>query len=166
MKEIPLTQGKFAQIDDEDFETISQYRWVAAKYKRSFYAVTKIKDDHGVWRNHKMHRIVLGIQNPKVFIDHRNGDGLCNIRSNIRICTPSENGKNRRVGNNSTSGLKGVHWVPGVKKWRARIMLNYIRHNIGYFETKELAGIAYDEYAKTMHGHFANLNFDSAAIDV
>lgn len=151
MKKIPLTQGKFALVDDEDFEELSKHKWYAAKQRTdNFYAV-RYKKRRMIY----MHRTLLCVQWEK-HVDHKDGDGLNNMRSNIRICTQQENNRNKRISLTSVSGLKGVSLHKTTGKWVARIMVNMKSIHLGYFLNKNDAHEAYCVAAKKYHGEFAN----------
>ena len=92
MKEISLTKGLVAIIDDEDFERVSRYKWVSLKNKRTVYA-SRSSDLKGGKKTMYMHRFIM---NPPsdMQVDHINGDGLDNRRVNLRVCTQSQNLKN------------------------------------------------------------------------
>lgn len=155
MKEIPLTQGMVAIVDDEDYELVSRYKWFAdrrGKYSIRYYACRKTYiDERRV--NEYMHHAILG----HVRVDHKNGNGLDNRRENIRIATQSQNMANRRSQANSQSPYKGVRKVK--LRWRAYIKPNEKPIHLGYFDTAEEAARAYDWAAKRIYGDFALLNF-------
>lgn len=156
-REIQLTQGKVAIVDDEDYAALSKYKWFAVKNKNRFYAARKHLTLSGS-RNLFMHLVIANT--PKGFqTDHRNGDSLDNRRSNLRTCTQVQNQHNvgRRADN--TSGYKGVSWVPRERKWLATIQNNGKRIYIGRFNTADEAGRAYDDKAQELHGEFARTNF-------
>lgn len=90
--------------------------------------------------------------------DHIDHNGLNNQRSNLRVCSRSENMFNQRVHSNNTSGYKGVSWNKVARKWDARIAFHGKRLLIGYFDTIEDASRAYDSAAQRLHGDFAVLN--------
>ena len=156
MKEIQLTQGKVALVDDEDFEYLNQFKWHIYKQNRNnFYARTVI------YQNKKrigivMHRLLLKCEGK--IIDHISGDGLDNRKSNIRCCTKSENPINRRININNHSGYKGVSWFKVVKKWRAQIQYKKIVYHLGTYEKRIDAASAYNKAAIKFHGEFAKLN--------
>lgn len=108
------------------------------------------------------HRLIWMLFNgdipPKTEIDHRDTNKLNNRIENLRLATRRQNLWNRAVSVKSTSGYKGVYWKPQNGKWAAVLGYNKKQINIGLFETKELAAIAYNEQAKKIHGEFANLN--------
>lgn len=156
MKQIELTRGQFALVDDEDFEELNQYYWQAqpTRTKTGYYAVRNNGYSlAGVRLKVKMHREIMAC--PKgLEVDHRNGDFLNNCRSNLRICTHAENAKNQRK-------RKGSSHYKGVKRhtnyWRADIMVNYKRYFLGLFKTQEEAKAAYNQRALIVHGDFYNV---------
>lgn len=158
MKEIPLTQGKVALVDDEDFEPISQRGWYANKLGQlgCFYAVSR----KGCWPNQKavlMHRFILGA-GKGVLVDHRDLNTLNNCRSNLRLCSRFENARNSKMFVTNTSGFRGVILDKPSRKWVAAIWFKNKRIHIGRFESKEMAAMAYNKKAKELHGEFATLN--------
>lgn len=149
MKLIPLTQGKFAKVDDEDYEWLMQWKW----HFNNRYAMR--------WQNYKklrMHREIMKVSDD-LEIDHIDNDGLNNCKNNLRICTTAQNSRNRVRAINNTSGYKGVTWHKRGKKWQAYIKLNGKSIYIGFYNTAEEAADAYDFMAKQYYGEYANLNF-------
>lgn len=157
MIEIPLTQGKVALIDDEDFARVSKHKWYAEKSRdgRRWYAATSVRTAEGKKTTIKMHRYIKGITDRKIDCDHRDLNGLNNQRSNLRVATRAQNMQNTRVKSNSSSGLKGVvlHKTSGL--WMARIRSNGKSVLLGFFKTAELGHEAYCKAAKELHGEFA-----------
>jgi hypothetical protein len=156
MKLIPLTQGQFAKVDDEDFEMLIKWKWCAVwnSYTKTFYATKGINRENSV---RYMHRLIMGAKKGQQ-VDHIHHDTLDNRRSELRISLPSENKQNSGKQKDNTSGYKGVSWDKRDKKWRTTITKNRVQHSIGYFNTKEDAAKAYDEAAKKYHGEFAFIN--------
>lgn len=152
MKEIQLTQGKITLVDDEDYERVSQYKWFAHKENIRFYAWGRINK-----KIIKLHRFIMNIHNPKILVDHINGNGLDNRKENLRFCSASQNNFNRKPIKN-ISGYKGVRKELKSKNWSARIYMNYKEKYLGSFITKEDAAKAYNEAAIKYFGEFANLN--------
>jgi hypothetical protein len=154
MKEIQLTQGKVALVDDADFEWLNQWKWCAIKQGKLYYAIRKFKG-----KNLSMHRFVLGT--PKgMLTDHRDHNGLNNQRYNLRFATKAQNTYN--VSSRGHSKYLGVSIKQtGRQKGKisAKIQFNRRPTHIGSFPTEIDAARAYDLKAKELFGEFANLNF-------
>jgi hypothetical protein len=153
---ISLTQGQVAIVDADDFEWLSQFAWYAhiCRNTRQYYARCGI----GPKRNmHQilMHRMILGLTNPRIGVDHINRDTLDNRRVNLRIATKSQNGANAKVRSDNTSGLKGVSFHKGAGKWAAQIHKDGRTLYLGLHATPESAHKAYCEAAAKVHGEFA-----------
>ena len=159
MRKIPLTKGKYALIDDEDFEQLNRFRWAVQKGGNTFYAVRHARIKYrrcGLL----MHRAILGLEyKDGVHTDHIDGNGLNNQRSNIRMCTQQQNLFNRKSNKGSSSKYKGIYWDAKKQRWRCRIVIDGEQIHIGTFKSEILAAKAYDEKAKELHGEFAKLNF-------
>ncbi len=163
MKRIPLTQGKVALVDDEDYDYLMQWKWCAQKCYNVYYAVRHyghptLKNSKG-WAKQitvRMHQLILHI--PQGFeIDHINHDGLDNRRCNLRVCTASENRHNQRPRKDGLSKYKGVYMSRG--KWTASISCANHRRCVGRFVSEIEAATAYDEKARELFGEFAYTNF-------
>lgn len=159
MKEIPLTRGRVAIVDDIDYERMSIFKWSVSCKGSRCYAIRCKLIAPGKYKMVKMHREILGLSDPKDKVDHINMDGLFNVRSNLRVCSQSENMMNRNVQKNSTSGIKGVSWCKNSLKWRAIIKINGVQKFIGRFDCKIEAGKAYDKAASDLFGEYARKNF-------
>ncbi len=149
MKKIKLTQGKFALVDDEDFDFLNQWNWYAHKERKRFYAISWIES-----KKAKMHRILLGLTDAKVQCDHKDGNGLNNQRNNLREATSSQQGMNKIKKGNTKSKYKGIAWRNDRNTWKARIG----KKDLGCFKTEEEAALAYNNAAKICFGEFAKLN--------
>ena len=161
MREIPLTRGQVALVDDSDYEFLSQWKWCASKSKTGFFAVRRC-----ILKNKKpyllsMHRQILGLEygDPRQG-DHRNHNTLDNGRDNLRICSQYDNKKNKSPHKNSSSKYLGVGWHKGAKKWEAQITTNRKKIYLGLYRIEELAALAYDFAALKYHREFANFNFN------
>jgi hypothetical protein len=161
-RKIPLTQGKFAIVDPERYEEFAKYKWYATRNEGKFYAVRHIRvkvNGKSIQRGVRMHRQVLKPPYGKV-TDHINHNRLDNRIENLRIATPLQNSWNMLKQNrNCTSKYKGVIWVKGKKKWRAKLTFKGRPVFIGYFDDERAAAQAYDTRAKELFGEFAALNF-------
>jgi HNH endonuclease len=148
---IPLSQGQSALVDDEDFEWLSKYKW-------GFYGPKNYAQNGA--RNRKpqtilMHRLILDA--PKgLVVDHIDGNGLNNQRSNLRLATRRQNAHNRPKQANNQSGFKGIS--KHHRRWKATIRANGKCIYLGLFKTAELAGAVYDQAALKFHGEFARMN--------
>ena len=157
MKVIPLTQGKFAKIDDDDFRRVSQWKWCAInKGGGRFYAGRQI--------GKRPFRKLLRMQNlimPPLdgfLVDHIDGNTLNNCRSNLRLASELQNLRNRKLGSKNTSGFKGVWLHRKSNQWVARIGVNYKYLFLGMFDDKKEAARAYDMAAEKHFGEFAKTN--------
>jgi hypothetical protein len=149
---IPLTKGRVTLVDAEDYDRLARHKWHAAESRGRWYAVRK-----GNGKTIRLHREVLNVP-PGMMCDHRNHDGLDNRKCNLRICTASQNGQNRRPLAGGTSRYKGVRLVRATGKWRARICHHGRTIHIGCYDYEADAAIAYDDMAIELFGEFAYLN--------
>jgi hypothetical protein len=159
MKEIHLTRGKVALVDDEDYERVVCHKWYArpSHDKKTWYAIHDVKIAKYRWVSMGMHRLILNAPNG-LDVDHRNHDGLDNQKNNLRLCSEAQNNYNTRRSIANRSGFKGVHWHSQCNKWRARIVVKHKGISLGCFFCIKKAVKAYDEAAKHYFGEFAYLN--------
>lgn len=157
-KQIKLTQGRFALVDDCDYETLNKYNWsVSNGYATR--AKSKKKGEEGGTYVIFMHRAILGLGDKREYkteVDHINRNKLDNRRSNLRVCTHKQNSVNQRKGNRF--GYKGIVKF-AFNKYHAMIWDGKKNIHLGSFSTKEEAARAYDAAAKRLHGEYAFLNF-------
>jgi hypothetical protein len=165
VREIPLTKGYVALIDDDDFELVSAHKWSAIVHRNPSGSVyvyahrTVVIDGRQVQL--RLHRFLMDAK-PGELVDHKDSDGLNNQRHNIRHCTRTQNNVNIvHPHKQSKCGFIGVHAYR--RKWRARISVANRRVHLGLFETPEDAARAYDRKAIELHGEFARLNFERSA---
>jgi len=160
MKEIQLTRGYVAIVDDEDFERFGHYKWKADVRKSGIvYAKRfdeKCKKGVRTRKSFYLHREIMGANGRDNLVDHENGNGLDCQKVNLRQCTHAENLRNKFC-RKSATGFKGVHPTPG-GRFAARITCGKYIY-IGTFDTAREAASQYDRKAKELHGEFANLNF-------
>lgn len=154
MKYIPLTQGRYARVDDADIDWLRQWKWllVGPGYAGRFDSTD------GGRQIVYMHRAILDAQ-PGQHVDHINGDRLDNRRANLRLVTNTQNQQNKRTPSHNTSGHKGVCWHKGVGKWHVRITINGKRLHLGYTRDRETAARLYDAAARYFFGEYARLNY-------
>lgn len=159
MREIKLTRGKVALVDDEDFEFLNQWKWCAHKEHKNgnYYAYRTLNLSKTKKVTIIMHRVIAGLKNSNIHIDHINGNGLDNQRSNIRVCTNAQNLMNKGSYKNNSTGLKGVYSKFGYYVARIRHQGNEVY--LGKFNCKTCAAFAFDLAAVKLRGEFARTNF-------
>ena len=165
-RRIPLSRGKYAIVDPEDYDRLSKYKWHAQKGPQTWYAVHSLTNGKKEKRkNIQMHHLVIDVP-PGMFCDHINHNGLDNREANLRAVTHTQNVWNRRKFKPySRSKYKGVDWANDMKRCRARIRVNGKRMYLGSFESELDAAKAYDQAAQKYHGEFAALNFPDITAD-
>jgi hypothetical protein len=153
--EIPLTRGYVALVDSEDFARVAQFKWCVKDHAHTenLYAARRLRCADGSRLTQGMHQFLL----PNVeVIDHANGNGLDNRRSNLRSATWQQNASNKRgLAKNNRSGYRGVSWFPKYQKWRAAIRVNRKFMHLGLFDNPLDAAIAFDRAAIEHFGQFA-----------
>lgn len=155
MKEIPLTQGKVAIVDDEDFEKLNQFRWCAMKHRNTFYASRHSATLNGKRNTIRMHRVIVNADKG-VQVDHKNGLGLDNRKENLRLATNQQNQQNKKYPNkNNKLNVKGVCWHRREKKFRAQICINSKIVHLGSFNVLGDADSAYRIAEEKYFGEFA-----------
>jgi AP2 domain len=147
--EITLTRGYVTVIDNEDRTITDDRTWHAhlVPHRNTVYACTKINSRHTL-----LHRLLADWAE----VDHADGDGLNNRRSNLRDGTGLRNKANKGLQANSTSGFKGVSRRGA--KWGAFIKVNRKQVYLGLFGTPEDAAAAYDRAAVRYFGEYARTN--------
>jgi len=162
MKEIKLSKGYFALVDDDDYDRLIKFSWHirASKIsnKNNIYAVTDLNRlDKSKRRMIFMHRVIMNIDDPNIIIDHKDMNGLNNQKLNLRTANKSQNGANRT--SMGSSEYLGVSWCKHGKKWLASISFEKKCYKLGRFHSEIDAAKAYDTAAKDFHKEFANVNF-------
>lgn len=152
MIEIKLTKGFYAKVDEADASLVAGYNWYAHKSRSKWYAAAN---------HHKnrifMHRLIMR-PDAEAEIDHRDGDGLNNQRTNLRLASHQENGFNRKISKNNTSGYIGVTWHNKLGKWRAQIRKDGKHNSLGCYLDPRDAASAYNKAARRLFGEFATIN--------
>ncbi len=160
MKEIKLTgrhaDGKVAIVDDEDYEWLNQWKWQVRISKSGIYYAQRGKRRGKTIYRVSMHREILKLVDPAIITDHKDGNGLNNQRSNLRIATKSQNAANRTKKKGASKYL-GVSKLSTGSLWQARIRKDYKWYSKS-FKTEIEAALAYNVMALGLHGEFAKLN--------
>ncbi len=155
VKEIALTRGYVALVDDEDFDYLKQWSWYAFLQPNGRVYGKRTSRENGVQKSLLMHRVLLDITS-KLDVDHINHNGLDNRRNNLRVCTRSQNIANQRAFRGK-SRYKGVS--PGSYGFCVRIGVTGKIKQVGFFKNEIEAAKAYDKAAFELYGEFAHLNF-------
>jgi hypothetical protein len=154
-RSIALSRGLFALVDDEDYDRVTAIgKWYADPSGKTFYARKNFWRD-GSYTSIRMHALITGIDN----VDHANGNGLDNQKSNLRPATGSQNCQNRGIRSDNSSGFKGVYWSRQRGKWVASIWFDGRERHLGVFTDPAAAAHAYDAAAHKAFGEFARPNF-------
>lgn len=142
MKKIPLTKGKYALVDDQDYKKVNELKWYF---------------EHGYARHSNpvlyMHRFILQAKKGQI-CDHKNGNKLDNRRVNLRFCSVSQNLMNAKRRKSNRSGYRGVSFDNTRHKWLAQIAVHKVNKHLGRFDSKKAAVIAYNMAAKQLFGEF------------
>lgn len=155
-KYIRLTKGKRTIVDAEDYDRLSRFKWYLNDNRRAA-RMARLK-------NKKMKMIYMAreiMKCPKhMYVDHISMNQLDNRKSNLRICTHSQNDTNRKIRSNNKTGFKGIHWDKERNKFVAQIKYHRNKRKfIGRFDCPKVAAKAWDNYARKFHGKFARYNF-------
>jgi len=153
MKLIQLTQGQFAMVDDDMYEELNQYNWYAS-WDRNCFRVLRNVTINGKRATVKLHRAIMNAQKGQI-VDHIDNNTLNNQRSNLRLCTTSQNNMNRGMQTTNTTGYKGV--FRNGKGFIAKICLNGKVIHLGTRPTAEEAHELYKEGSKQHHGDFGRV---------
>lgn len=150
MKEIRLTQGQVALVDDEDYEALARFKWQAIwnATAQTYYA-RRSSGPGKVYMHRQVTDALVGEE-----VDHINHNGLDNRRGNLRRCSVAQNRRNARKRARCSSQFKGVRWNKQAGKWQAMIM----KRHLGFFADETKAALAYNKAARQEFGEYALLN--------
>lgn len=165
MKKISIINqpNMFILVDDEDYDRLNSHRWRLNKRKHTTYAMRIVPKSEQRSLNHPTgiycHRETMGvIMDKSVLVDHKDGDGLNNQKSNLRICSGHENQGNRKKVAIFSSKYKGVFWNKRKLMWHSVIKIGKNKKQLGYYINEDEAAFAYNNEAKVYFGEFARLN--------
>lgn len=148
---VPLTKGYEAVIDAADVDLVSAYSWRALVRKDTVYAQAQTARPNRVAL--LLHRVVIGAPSG-LHVDHKDGDGLNNRQSNLRLATRGENSRNCRLSRANTSGLKGASYDKRSRRWQSYIRVKGKMKHLGLYDSAEAAHRAYCRASETLHGDF------------
>ena len=152
---IKLNSGEYARVSEEDYERLKQHKWYLFKSEKWLYAIRTVSEE-GKQKTIYMHREVMGVSDAKVYVDHRDHDGLNNQRENLRISNNRHNQYN--VGKKTTSKqkYKNIRQL-SAKRWQVRFRTPDGRRVEKVTYSEEDAVKLYNELAVKYHGEFAYL---------
>lgn len=159
VRQLIINSPKYGQkiifIDDEDLEKVSKYQWKINKRRHKFYAQAWVKETD---QTTMMHRLIMDVTigDSKVVIDHKDGNGLNNVKSNLRVCTNKQNCWNRGLDKNSKTGFRGVNRRGN--GYIARIRVDDKLIHLKWTKDINIAVQAYNEAAIKYYGEYARLN--------
>lgn len=147
----------WAIIDTADLPLVLPYRWYEARRSNTVYVATSVGSGP-TRRNMMLHRLLTDA--PKgLHVDHKDGDGRNNRRSNIRVATAQQNRRNEVRRREHTSAYRGASWCKSTEKWVARCNMGTKHLYLGVYDTEIEAALAYDAAARLHFGEFASTNF-------
>jgi hypothetical protein len=154
MKEIQLTQWNVVFVDDDDFDELSKYKWIIDKWHKTNYAYRR-EFNNWIIKTILIHRHIIDIEDKRM-VDHIDGNWLNNQKSNLRLCTNSQNQMNRWKTVRNSSWLKWVSWQKTRNKWYAQIKIDWKQINLWRFDNKEDAYKSYCDACIRLHWDFAH----------
>lgn len=156
---IPLSQGLVGLVDEGDAAFASLFKWHAIRSGHTFYVVRNCRALNGHHRTTvRLSRELLNAPGD-MQVDHINGDGLDNRRSNLRLATCAQNQRNQRPQTGVSSRYRGVCWDKSSRQWHTMITVAGRRIFLGRFADEADAARVYDDAARLHHGEFARPNF-------
>jgi hypothetical protein len=133
MKEIPLSKGRFTLVDDEDYPNLMSHRWYLERDGNHYYVIHR-PQTNGKKHRVCIHNVILGEPPENHIVDHIDGNPLNNQKSNLRFVTRRQNSQNRHQ--KKTSIFPGVYWNKRSNRWHAKIVIDGVKHNIGYYRSE------------------------------
>jgi hypothetical protein len=145
---IDLNNGKRTIVDKDTYIQLSSKKWRI--HTKGYVSA--------VGKGELMHRLIMNAKKSQQ-VDHINGNKLDNRKSNLRLCSNSQNHMNKsKCTKEKSSKYKGVYWCKRKKRWRVCIKLNKKKIHIGDYKDEDAAGIAYNNAAIEIFKEFACLN--------
>lgn len=154
---VNLSRGYVTRVSRKDYRrVIAAGPWFAhvPLNRKTVYAVHNFTNANGVYSQQQMHRFILRLTDPKVLGDHKDGDGLNNLRSNLRKATPSQSQCNRAKQSNNSTGFSGVSWNKHAEKFEAHVKLHGKKTHLGLFASEKDAAHAVLVAKKKLYKNF------------
>lgn len=152
-----LLHGHEVLIDDDDIQRVSEKSWQLFNLRKNdLYFIHRVRENGKVVKTIFLHRFIMGITDPKVYVDHKNGNKLDNRKSNLRPCSKADNQRNCRMNGRNKTGYKGVYRERG--KFKANVTINGVTKFVAYKQTAYEAHLAYCRAALKYYGEFANFD--------
>jgi hypothetical protein len=152
---ISSNTGQSILIDEDSYWAVCGFVWGIGK--QGYCTTSPYRDKKQ--RQIKLHRMIMNVTDPKIYVDHINGNKLDNRKANLRLCGATGSSRNRGKPKKQTaSQYKGLYYNKKIKKWCARVCVDKKKVNLGYFETELEAALAYNEGVGRYHGEFARPN--------
>lgn len=154
-RRVPLSHSPVTLVDDADFQRVTDAGpWQYGQCGAKVYAQRAVRQPDGTTKVERLHTFLTGWP----LVDHIDGNGLNNRRSNLRPATASQNNANSRA-RLGLSGYRGVALHKPTGLWRAYVQVGGKTKSCGYFRDVIEAAKARDKAAREAHGEFARLNF-------
>jgi hypothetical protein len=158
-RRIDIGEGEWTIVDVEDYYRYGRFKWSLVGTGKNLYAVRNVKVGPRRTKIVRLHREIMSAPRG-ILVDHRNNNGLNNLRSNLRLATHSQNQCNKRKTRSKTSSkFRGVYFDKRRAQWQAYIRYNGKRTYLGKFSDETEAARAYDRAARECHKEFARMNF-------
>lgn len=155
MPEVQVS-GHAVLMDQEDLDVFEVEKWRVMNVNGKLYVCRRPSRKNGA-SFELFHRMIMACPEG-MMIDHKNGETLDCRKENLRICTHSQNMRNRRLSKSNKCGFKGVHEdskCPGI--FIAKIRCEGKLYRLGRFNDPKTAHAAYCEAATRLHGEFARM---------
>lgn len=161
MKQLPLTKGYFALVDEDDYYWVSQFNWCAIELNGQVYARRSKKK--GTLRSNEpyevyLHRVIAKCTDKSKVVDHIDHDGLNCQKNNLRICSAEENKRYTSSHKDSFSKHLGVSFDKSRNKWIAQLKHNGVRVLSKRYDTELEAAQAYNKASLLYNKEFATIN--------
>lgn len=160
MRELKLNPKGVTIVDDDVFEQLSKYKWYISA---NGYAIFGAKKDN-IKSYSKLHRVIMGVDDPLIKVNHINGDTLNNQRSNLRVATCAQNVHNSKKRTNTKNNYKGVSYIKKLNLWQSRCRMNGNDFYLGLFKSEIAAAYAYNKKAISLSS-YSKINYLDFPID-